>query len=189
MNSNTIVGYTYRAENYCPDHIVAQLTANPGNADHATAEIGGGDTGTVEDHLDLLARLAGIDRHDEYAFDSGDFPKVILVDQMDEAEACGVGGHLIYGDAPSADDGRVHAVGDDCGAQHYEDNAGRLACGQDFMAGAICSLLAGHLGPDAAECLDCGGDWVLETCTCEIDQPDEGDNTSDPGPAGAVQVD
>jgi hypothetical protein len=75
----------------------------------------------------------------------------------------------------TGEDGRIHAVGDDCSARHYEDSAGRLACGADFMAGTICSLRAGHVGPDAATCLDCGGDWVNETCTCEIDPPDEED--------------
>lgn len=95
MNASTIVGYTYRAENYCPDHIVAQLTANPGNSGHATARIGGGEIENVDAHLDLLARVAGINRKDEDTFDSGDFPKIIYVDQLDEAEACGVGGHPI----------------------------------------------------------------------------------------------
>lgn len=76
-------------------------------------------------------------------------------------------------DEDLADDGRVHAVGDDCLAVHYEDNAGRLVCGADFMAGTICSLRAGHVGPDAAECLDCGGDWMSGTCTCEIDEDED----------------
>ena len=69
-------------------------------------------------------------------------------------------------DEDVAEDGAKHTVGDDCLAVHYVDRAGRLACGADFMAGTICSLLAGHLGPDEAACLDCGGDWVNGTCTC-----------------------
>ena len=73
---------------------------------------------------------------------------------------------LDEGEVDIADDGATHTVGDGCLAVHYVDRAGRLACGADFMAGTICSLPAGHLGPDEAACLDCGGDWMLDTCTC-----------------------
>ena len=81
-----IVGYTYRAETLCPDHIVAQLTANPGDVNHADATIG-----NAEAHLDLLARLKGIDRMDEHSFDSGDFPKVIFssATEGDTCDKCG----------------------------------------------------------------------------------------------------
>lgn len=59
---------------------------------------------------------------------------------------------LYHGDVegPKAEDGRMHHVGDECGAVHYIDVSDRLRCGRDFMAGTICSLPAGHLGPDAS---------------------------------------
>lgn len=46
------------------------------------------------------------------------------------------------------------------------DHAGNPCCGQDFMAGTICSLPPGHPGPHGADCQTCGGDWINETCTC-----------------------
>jgi hypothetical protein len=90
VNAATIAGYTYQADNFCPKHIVAQLTANPGDAGHAAAVIADPET-----HLDLLARLAGVDRTDEWSFDSGDFPKVILGDQVEPDDFCGAGHQLL----------------------------------------------------------------------------------------------
>ena len=83
-----IVGYTFQAETLCPDHIVAQLTANPGDVNHATATIG-----NAEEHLNLLAKIhrPPIDRQDERSFDSGDFPKVIFSSDT-EGETCGACG-------------------------------------------------------------------------------------------------
>lgn len=81
MKAWTIVGYTYNAENYMPEAIVAQLTTNPGNVNHHRAVVT-----APEAHLDLLARLAGIDRTDERSFDSGDFPKVIFASDVEDGE-------------------------------------------------------------------------------------------------------
>jgi len=90
MSTGPIVGYTYQADNYCPEHIVAQLTANPGHTGHQAASIP-----NAEQHLDLLARLAGVDREDEYTFDTDDFPKVIVADQVQDDEFCGAGHPLL----------------------------------------------------------------------------------------------
>lgn len=90
MNAWTVVGYTYRAANFCPEHIVAALTANPGDAGHGAAVVH-----NIEDHLDVLARLAGIDRHDEDTYDSGDFPKVVFLDQLTGDEFCDAGHALL----------------------------------------------------------------------------------------------
>lgn len=81
MKSWTIVGYTYRAENWMPNAIVAQLTTNPGNVHHKSASVP-----NAEAHLDLLARIAHIDRYDESSYDSDDFPKVIFADSVEEGE-------------------------------------------------------------------------------------------------------
>ena len=72
--------------------------------------------------------------------------------------------------APEIDDEHYkHWEGDGCTAQHYEANPNigsqYLACGQDFMAGTICSLPAAHPGAHAAWCPNCGGDWVAG-CEC-----------------------
>ena len=85
-----IVGYTYRAENYCLGCIVAQLTTNPGDVHHSERQ-----TGNTEEHLNLLARLAGIDREDEYTFNSDYFPKVIFSTQVENAEECGMCGDIL----------------------------------------------------------------------------------------------
>lgn len=83
MKAWTIVGYTYRSENWMPEAIVNQLTTNPGDMAHARGRTARGD---VEKHLDLLARIYGVDRTDESSYDSSDFPKVIFADALDFGE-------------------------------------------------------------------------------------------------------
>lgn len=47
----------------------------------------------------------------------------------------------------------------------YEDEL--PDCGEDFMAGTICSLPEGHEGPHAPICRRCGVDWYLnDGCKC-----------------------
>jgi hypothetical protein len=65
-----IVGYTYRADIYCPEHIRDQIPAAP-------------TVGTVEESLDRLAAHRNIDRADEYSFDSDDFPKPITQESIE----------------------------------------------------------------------------------------------------------
>lgn len=64
MRPDDVVGYAYRAANYCGAHILAALGAEPA----APAR--------VEMALDQLADERGLNRGDEATFDSGDFPKV-----------------------------------------------------------------------------------------------------------------
>lgn len=77
-----IVGYQYRAEQYCPDCLVRVLT--PAGHNQVIA-------GTTEAMLDALADAAGVNREDEYTFDSDDFPKVILSVQVEgsDLDRCG----------------------------------------------------------------------------------------------------
>lgn len=77
-----IVAYTFKADTYCPDCIVAQVTP--------------GVTATAEDVLKLIADLRGIERMDEWSFDSGDFPKVVFGSQVEEPERCGSCGREIH---------------------------------------------------------------------------------------------
>ena len=67
--SPSIIGYTYRAESYYGESIIEQdgVTSN----DYPESM-------SVEDVLDAEAALRGINREDEYSFDSDDFPKVIF---------------------------------------------------------------------------------------------------------------
>ncbi|MGI6797954.1 hypothetical protein [Gordonia sihwensis] len=75
-----IAGYTYKAENYRPDQLremmIVEGTLSPGARGMS-----------VEDALDQAAGANGIDRHDEWTFDSGDFPKVIFETQITEDDA------------------------------------------------------------------------------------------------------
>ncbi len=82
-----IAGYTYKADTYCPGHIVGQLTTNPGDIHHEEHLV----EDNVEEHLALLAKLKGIkDLTDEYSYDSDDFPKVFFADQVSSETRCAV---------------------------------------------------------------------------------------------------
>jgi hypothetical protein len=71
-----VVGYTYRADVWCGPCVVRALTVNPGNVGHRDP----GPMADPETHLDVLARVAGIDRTDERTYDSDEFPKIIFRD-------------------------------------------------------------------------------------------------------------
>jgi hypothetical protein len=66
--SDDIIGYTYAADQYCPDHITVVMSLSH----EAPPSIG------TEFLLDAAAEARGINRQDEATFDSGDFPKVIF---------------------------------------------------------------------------------------------------------------
>lgn len=72
-----IIGYTYRAANYCPGCVEGAYGDNTFSENMFP-----------EDALDALAALAGIDRDDEHSFDSDDFPKVILSLDADAVDVC-----------------------------------------------------------------------------------------------------
>lgn len=84
MHATTIVAYTYNAETLCPRCVCGALNiGEPINRD------GYAYRGVVEAGLNELAARTGIDRQDERTFDSGDFPKVVFADQIeDEHEFC-----------------------------------------------------------------------------------------------------
>lgn len=81
-HSTDIVAYTYKGDLWAPEYIVGQLTTNPGHVGHGERP----SESPVEPHLDLLARIKGIDRHDESSYDSDEFPKVVFGDQLEEDE-------------------------------------------------------------------------------------------------------
>lgn len=72
-----IAGYTYRADSYKPDELVELLIAEGRLAPGARGM-------DADEALDQLAAVEGIDREDEYTFDSDDFPKVVLRSQLAE---------------------------------------------------------------------------------------------------------
>jgi hypothetical protein len=65
-----IVGYSFRADLYCPNCIVRVYSGDPPDSDDTEA------------CLNRFARDAGIDREDERTFDSDEFPKVVLFDHL-----------------------------------------------------------------------------------------------------------
>lgn len=80
MKSHDIVGYTYKADNYLPEALIELMISN------GTASPGARGM-SAEDVLDQIAATNGIDREDEYSFDTDDFPKVIFADQITEDDA------------------------------------------------------------------------------------------------------
>lgn len=80
MRPDTIVGYTYRADTYCPTCVLAKYRA-VGLLTGRFVNKYGPET-DVEEVLTGLAIWRGIDREDEWTFDSDDFPKVIFADTI-----------------------------------------------------------------------------------------------------------
>lgn len=81
-----IAGYTYRAENLCPACTIKALPTGEGEAFDGWADATG--CMTAEENLSELAAAFGIDRMDESSYDSGDFPKVVFSDQLEDDETC-----------------------------------------------------------------------------------------------------
>lgn len=78
------IAYTYRADVYCPGCILEVLHLG---------ERGQAPVQSVESELDAIASERGIDRYDEWSFDSGEFPKVVF--DAEEDEHCGQCGGVI----------------------------------------------------------------------------------------------
>ena len=84
MKAYDIVGYTFDADTYCPECVLdianEWLYADGVKVGYMR----------VEDALDAWATSAKITRDDEWTFDSGDFPKVVFCDSVeDDTEVCG----------------------------------------------------------------------------------------------------
>jgi hypothetical protein len=73
-----IIGYTYKAENYTPEALAKVIDAEaPEDRTHWAYDPRESYL-TVEEMLNDWAQNVGINRQDEYSFDSNDFPKVIF---------------------------------------------------------------------------------------------------------------
>ena len=81
MKAWQVIGYTYKADTYCPSDTVSMAYTDNGHRLGVSA-LG------AEHNLDVLAQELGIDRYAEETFDSGDFPKVIFASQVTD-ETCG----------------------------------------------------------------------------------------------------
>ena len=82
MSFDTIVAYTYRTEILCPTCTTAAVAEAQG-VNLPMAGVG------QESWLTFMSECLGIDRMDESAFDSGDFPKVIFPYGVTDGERCG----------------------------------------------------------------------------------------------------
>lgn len=78
MNAATIVGYTFRAENYTPAGVIEALTFQFDDWVF--------DASDPETALDDLATFLRIDRSDENSFHTDEFPKVIFASQVGEGD-------------------------------------------------------------------------------------------------------
>lgn len=90
MKSDTVVGYTYRAEIICPSCVVNTMAALLPEADLPRLEAlreEFGPSETAEGILAVASLMLGIDRMNESSYDSDEFPKVIFADQA-EGETC-----------------------------------------------------------------------------------------------------
>lgn len=87
--SDAIVGYTYKAAQFCPEHLIEFMVQN-GYASPGARGM------AVEDVLDQLAGAEGIDRENQHSFDSDDFPKPILDVQLVEVDECDWNGHSLH---------------------------------------------------------------------------------------------
>lgn len=86
-----IVGYTFKADTYCPEHIEDAMTATEAYDGWKLAE---SVIMSTEDSLDEIATAFGIDRENEASFDNEKFPKVIFRDQADDS-FCSVCGEIL----------------------------------------------------------------------------------------------
>ena len=89
MKAWEVVGYTYRAETFCPEHIIQQLPTGEGETFDGW-KLAEGVQMSTEDNLNEIAAAFGIIREEESSFDSEFFPKVIFASQVDEHDYCSV---------------------------------------------------------------------------------------------------
>jgi hypothetical protein len=130
-----ITGYTFSADQYCPDDMRQMTlerlwTLGERRADRFAPG--------AEDVLDELARILGVNRADEYSFDSGYFPKVIFGSMAHDGcstasgydpgqcgDACGACGYPLGGPCPNGYEGpnTIPAGTGDAVARtaHYEE--------------------------------------------------------------------
>src|SRR5215469_4026795 len=74
-----IVGYAYKADEYCPDCILRVFHGSPTGQPPIAGM-------TIEHHLDIVARMRGIDRNGDV--DCGGFPVPIQRSDLQPCEFC-----------------------------------------------------------------------------------------------------
>lgn len=94
-HATDIVGYTFNADQYCPQCVISALPTGDGEAFDGWAVAPGAPFISTEDNLAEIAEAFGIDRMDEHSFDSSEFPKVIFRSSLEDDEHCGDCGELL----------------------------------------------------------------------------------------------
>jgi hypothetical protein len=80
MKSWDIAAYQYKAANYCGQCVVEEVSEDRNMPiPHESS---------YRDDLAVFALILDIDWEDETSYDSGDFPKVVFADQIEETEHC-----------------------------------------------------------------------------------------------------
>jgi hypothetical protein len=76
-----IVGYVYKTDTYCPDCILRVFHDSPTGQPPIAGM-------TIEQHLDVVARMRGINRADQSSFDNGEFPVPMFRQDLTPCEHC-----------------------------------------------------------------------------------------------------
>lgn len=85
-----VIAYTFAADIYCPQCINVVVENDTRYDGWQLSPVDGlRPIMATEANLDEIAAAFGIDRADEWSFDSDDFPKVVFDSQIQENEHCG----------------------------------------------------------------------------------------------------
>lgn len=114
-----LVGYAYCADLYCPRCILRAFHGSP-TGEPPIAGM------SIEQHLDVLARLRGIDRTGTVPFDSGEFPAVVFRGDLGACDHCQGAGDIefLYGPRGHEYHGRWVRCGE-CDGTGSPDRCGR----------------------------------------------------------------
>jgi hypothetical protein len=81
QNSYDIVAYTYKADLICPTCILDALPD--------AWEVDKVEASDIETALHMIAETQDVDYDNETTYDSGEFPKVVFRDQVEDGDVCG----------------------------------------------------------------------------------------------------
>ena len=82
VRESTIVGYAYRADLWCGPCVRGELRhRHPVTLGNYLCTYD--QECTLDEWVDMAASRLGVDRQDEYTFDSDDFPKIVTLGHLD----------------------------------------------------------------------------------------------------------
>ena len=93
VRESTIVGYAYRADIWCGQCVRTELRhRHPVTLGYHLCTYD--QECTLEEWIDKAGSRLGVDRQDEYSFDSDDFPKIVTLGHVDfhsneDLDVCG----------------------------------------------------------------------------------------------------